>query len=347
MIKTWFDFSKKIFLSQFGQLENPYKLNFIVTKECHSKCGYCNIWKEKPQNELSLEEIIQFVQKNPYFSWVNFTGGEPSDRKDLVEVITAFQKYSDNLLMVHFPTNSLNGETVLKNVDAVIKLNLPYFVVTISLDGPAAVHDRLRGIPGNFNKAISLLKNLRQKEGVKPMVGFTLFPQNADLISETLKEIQALIPDFTPEEMHVNLPQVSAHYYGNKNLDSTKFLEKNKERLTKALINWQKIQGGSFNPMSFVEKTYQRKALEYLRTGETPQVCAALMSSCYLSEKGEVYPCTIWNQKLGSIRETHYELHPLLHSEKAQELRDLILNKKCPNCWTPCEAYQSILSKIA
>lgn len=347
MIKPWLNFSKKIFLSQFGELENPYKLNFVVTKKCQSRCGYCNIWKENPKDELSLDEITEFVKRNPFFSWVNFTGGEPSDRHDFKNLVESFYEHSEQLLMVHFPTNSLNPDQVINNAEYLSKIGIPYFVVSVSVDGPPEVHDRLRGIPGNFNKAMHVYTELSKIPNLKPMIGYTLFPQNADLISNTLKSIQENIPNFDISNMHVNLPQVSSHYYGNAKMDSTKFLEKNRAVLIAAINSWQQQQGLSFNPLNFVERTYQRKAIEYLNTGISPTSCAALMASCYLSEKGEVYPCTIWDQKLGSIRDTDYELSPILSSEKAQNLRQQILAKKCPNCWTPCEAYQTILAKPA
>ena len=71
-------------------------------------------------------------------------------------------------------------------------------------------------------------------------------------------------------------------------------------------------------------------------------ICSALLSTVYLSETGEVYPCTIWNKPLGNVRTTAYALMPIIEAARRSGVRRAVIEQKCPNCWTPCEAYSAI-----
>jgi radical SAM protein with 4Fe4S-binding SPASM domain len=59
---------------------------------------------------------------------------------------------------------------------------------------------------------------------------------------------------------------------------------------------------------------------------------------------GNVYPCTVFDRKLGNIRDYNYDLKKILTSETAKKVRKEIEADRCPQCWTPCEAHQMILS---
>src|SRR4051812_8334243 len=76
----WAKFALNLARSNFETLPHPYKLMFVVTKRCHSQCVYCDIWKAKDDpatmaQELSLAEIRSVAKANPFFQWIDFTGG--------------------------------------------------------------------------------------------------------------------------------------------------------------------------------------------------------------------------------------------------------------------------------
>ena len=105
-------------------------------------------------------------------------------------------------------------------------------------------------------------------------------------------------------------------------------------------------RGAAWRPMDRLERMYHKQVQTYLSTRTCPQKCAAIFASCFLSEDGMVFPCSIWNAPLGNIREHGYSLLGPLRSRQAQELRTKLLAKDCPNCWTPCEAYQTLLANL-
>jgi MoaA/NifB/PqqE/SkfB family radical SAM enzyme len=353
MARQWAKLADRVIRSNLGTLGHPYKLTFVVTKECHSRCVNCKIWRTRPQDELTLEEIRSFARQAPYFSWIDFTGGEPTDRPDFPEIVEAFLKTNPDLLLVHFPTNGLRPVQIEAVAKKIVNLKPPRLVITVSIDGPPKINDALRGIKGDFDLAVETFERLAELDRLEVYAGMTLYPKNVDLIDETFEAIRSRIPGFERRMLHVNIPHISEHYYNNasgdrgaitgRDLTETEY----RRKLLQALDRYMKGRGRPLlKPFDWVEFLYQQKAKEYLATGATPLDCSALMSSCYLSENGTVYPCLIWDEPLGNIRETGYSLEPILRSPQAAELRRKILAKNCPNCWTPCEAYPTLAANL-
>ena len=116
----------------------------------------------RPKNELSLEEIQEFAKKNPNLKWVAITGGEPFVRNDLTGIIRAFHENCKNLYVLSLSTNSLCAvDSVEKAVSEILELKIPRFTLALSLDGYEEVHDKVRGVPGNYRKVLSLYSRLR------------------------------------------------------------------------------------------------------------------------------------------------------------------------------------------
>lgn len=339
--KAWFNLAKKVIASNRRELEMPYKLTYVVTKECHSRCLHCDIWKTKPQNELTLDELEQFARNSPFLSWVDFTGGEPTDRGDFAEIVQIFLRHIPDLIFIHFPTNGINSKKICEAARNIARCRPDKFVVTVSLDGPAADHDKLRGIPGNFSKAIQTYIGLRRIEGLSVYLGMTLYPENINKVGQTLEEVRRAVPGFRPDELHLNLPNVSEHYYENASNPI-----KVDEEFVRIIEKVMAIRGVPVSPFALLERLYQKQVRRYVETGVCPQDCSALMSSCFLSETGLIYPCSIWDEPVGSIREHGYDLRPIIKSQRSTDLRRQLLAKNCPNCWTPCEAYQTIASNL-
>ena len=337
--------ARGIVQANFNNLPLPFKLLFVVTKECHSKCLNCNIWQIKPQDELSLDEIKAFAKNSNFLSWIDFTGGEPTDRRDFTEIIQIFRENCKNLVLVHFPTNGLKPEKIKTVCKEIAKQpSGPIVVVTVSIDGPPEVNDKLRGIPHDFDRALETYSKLCLIKGIKPYIGMTLYPENVCLVPETIASIKKQLPSFNARNLHFNLAHISDHYYLNQQSklnDATTPSEF--EQSVIALFKKQRLP---LSPFQVLEHIYQRKVEAYLQTKKCPVDCTALLTSCYLSERGEVYPCSIWNKPLGNIRDSGYDLRPILQSPVISQLRTEILNKQCPNCWTPCEAYPSIMGNF-
>lgn len=333
----WIKLAFRVFQSNFERLPMPYRLFLVVTKSCNSRCLHCKIWQETPQNELTLDEIDKISKGMPYLQWLNVSGGETTERSDLVDICAAFVKNCPDLIFLNFATNGLNPDHIEDQVRKISKLKIPYFQVNISIDGPEKINDVLRGIDGDFKLAVETYRRLKKIEGVRTQVGLTLFHKNVNQVDQMIREIQTIIPEFTHDDLHINIPHLSPHYYGN-----SKMKPLTPEGTIAAIENLHDKQKVRFTPVAIIEWIYRRNIRKYLETSKTPMRCAALLSSVYVSEHGDVYPCTIWDKSIGSLRQTDYQLEPIIKSELGRMTRAEIRKSNCPNCWTPCEAYQTI-----
>ncbi len=297
------------------------------------------IWKEKPENEMTLEEYEKLAyHSRANLAWLNISGGEPTDRKDLKEIIEIFVKNCPNLKIINFTTNGMNLPNLAIVADYLSGIDAPIIGVNVSIDGPQPINDKIRGTPGGFIQAIEALKLVRSYKKIRSAAGMTLFPTNYAFIPETVEAIAQHIPGFNLRDMHLNFGHSSSHYYGN-----TK--NNNQDRIDiQKVLPYFKQSLNLLSPFELVERIYQRKLLEFTRTGVTPGKCAAISSNIYISEKGDIYPCTIWDKKIGSLRENDFDLEALLSHLLVKETRKQVVEKKCPNCWTPCEAFPSIIT---
>lgn len=324
----------------------PFKLTLIVTYRCQLRCNMCNIWQRKPEGELDTDEIRRFFRTNPAFSWINVSGGEIFLRSDIDEVFAAILEESRDLYLLDFPTHGQQTERILPAVERILASRLPRLLVTVSLDGPADVHDRIRGIDGSFDKAIETFRRLRdlRRPGYRPFLGMTLQAENLGLYEQTLEAARAVVPDLHPRELHVNLAHESGHYYDNEGSEGVVSLDG--ARAVAELERIHKLRGTSLHPIATLERRYQKLAARYIETGKTPLPCHATSSSIFIDSTGWVRPCTIYERKIGNIRDHDYDLARLFDAAHIESLRREIRAGQCPHCWTPCEAYQTILANV-
>lgn len=362
-VYSWARLFARTTAAALGREGRPTKLMFVVTKRCHSRCVYCDIWKVKDtpgalDAELRLDEIQAVAAANPFFQWIDFTGGEPTDRPDFTEVVEAFDAHCPDLLLVHFPTNGLATDRIIRIARRLHERVRARLVITVSIDGPPEINDRLRGVPRDFAHAVATFGALRELLGAENVfVGMTLHGHTGscgistpDLVERTHAAVDLALLEsgragLSWNSLHLNIPHVSQHYYSNTAAETNDGFGGPAHRHEAAealrLAAARAGRDGSL-PMRMLERIYRTEAERYLATGRTRIPCSALLSTAYLSEKGEVYPCTIWDRPLGNVRQSGHMIMPLIEKARAVGVRDAIAKGKCPNCWTPCEAYPAI-----
>jgi len=333
--------------SNVTALDKPYKLNFAITYWCQSRCMTCNIWQIRPKGELSLDEIKQFAKKNDYFKWIELTGGEPFLRSDIVEIARAFAETSKDLYVLTMPTNSLCGrEMVLDKLRKILELNIPKVSITVSLDGYRELHDKIRGVPGNYDKAISMFKDLMElKKSYKNLYfvfGYTMSSFNQGQLMKTIEEVRKDIPEVKYKDFHLNMGQVSSNYYGNSDIQ----VKGAPEVISNEISEFIKMREFEFGVIPQIESVFLKKLLYYSKTGEMPMRSRSLEASLFMDSFGYVYPSIMWDKKIGNIKEHDYSLDGIWKSEQARQTRLEIKQGKEPKQWTACEAYQSITGNI-
>ena len=342
-MNPYLDLSKNILVSNFRRLAFPYKLTFCVTYWCNYKCKTCNIWQRKPENELTLGEINEFFRKSNKFNWIDFTGGEVWLRKDFIAIVEAAISNCGNLVMVHFPTNGYLTDQIVRGVKEIVQMRPLKLTVTVSTDGDEAVNDYVRGIKGGWRRQLETYKRLHEVPGVEVFLGMTLSSLNADQYDKAFAAAKAECSWLKPTDFHMNVAHESGHYYGNAGTD---VLKHGKSQVIEEMKRYKARRGLPLNPVSMLEHQYLKYAEAYLRTGRTPMRCHALHSSCFIDSWGDVYPCGMYDAKLASLRDYGFDLEAVWNLPETTRLQEEIWQYKCPQCWTPCEAYQSILGNL-
>ena len=137
-------------------------LFLFVTGRCNSKCAMCFYAGEmdKRHPDLTFEQIRRMSETAGHFNKPWISGGEPTLRDDLPEIIEMFY-INNGITDINIPTNGLRGERVVEWLHRLRK-NCPKLniVIGISLDGFSEVHDHQRGVPGGFRRAIETLRNI-------------------------------------------------------------------------------------------------------------------------------------------------------------------------------------------
>lgn len=335
------------FLFKIRQNRFPFKLNFAVTYKCNFRCKTCNIWKiyhKKPElekEELTLNEIDTFFEKSNYFNWINFTGGEPFLRKDLTDiVVSAFESCKD-LIIVNIPTNGYLTKEIINSAKKILETTkIPFFIISISLDGPEELHDKIKNQRGAWKNAMNTYKKLskfkKDYKNFQLILEYTLSKLNENSLIKTVKTLRGF--DIKPSNIHLNFFNTSEIFYQNQNQNF--FVDFNSIKEIEIFRNSRL----NIDVLTVFSNIFLKLAIKYLKTGKNPlKTCAAGRYSIFMDPYGNVFPCIPFGKKFGCIKHVEYNLNKLINSYTAEEIRKIIESRKCPGCWTPCEAYQTMI----
>ena len=136
-------------------------LIFFVTSRCNAFCRTCFYHEALNQaGDLTFAEIKKISRTMPAITDLWLSGGEPTLRRDVADIIDAFV-VNNGVRRVIIPTNGLIKSRVYEIVERTLakhpQLDL---YLNIALDGYGEMHDRIRGVPGNWRRALSCIESL-------------------------------------------------------------------------------------------------------------------------------------------------------------------------------------------
>lgn len=156
------------------------EIDLYVTNKCNLKCGFCSVKAGSYNAEISLPRIKEIIDEAVKFGLkdLHLTGGEPTLRKDLEEIVEYANSKNINLRLI------TNG-TLLdkKRLDSLYEHGLKS--IMISIDGTEKYHDKTRGCKGTFKKACETIKYAVEK-GMYVRVNSVAWKDNKDEILELL-----------------------------------------------------------------------------------------------------------------------------------------------------------------
>lgn len=155
----------------------------LVGFSCNNKCIMCSIEEKQcafPNRSFSdIEQDMKDGRIDDYKE-IEFTGGEPSIRKDIFDIITRAKELGYEKISL-----STNGrmfsyeETCKKFVEAGLNK------VTISLlGGDEKIHNAITRTPGSFDETVQGIKNLKKQADFQVNVSSVVSSLNYQKLSE-------------------------------------------------------------------------------------------------------------------------------------------------------------------
>jgi MoaA/NifB/PqqE/SkfB family radical SAM enzyme len=127
----------------------------------------CNIWRTDDKTKISLEKLEK-IFSDPLFQSIEYVivcGGEPTLRSDLPDIVKLMLEKMPSLRKVSIPTTGIATERAVAFFSKIARACLEqrvFFSVGISLDGVGAVYERVRGVPGGYQKVINTITALKE-----------------------------------------------------------------------------------------------------------------------------------------------------------------------------------------
>ena len=301
---------------------HPIHAIVAVTDRCNARCLMCDIWKKGRTEEMAPADYSRLPGT---LREINVTGGEPLLRDDLEEAIRTMRTTCPKARIV-LSTNGLlpaRLASLLERIDPI--------AVRVSLDGIGEVHDRIRGVEGAYQKAIESL-DVARTAGISDLgVCATLSKHNAG----TVKDIQELAKrrgiQFTFTVTHS-----SPVFFGDQHDDEAE--------VGTAICDMTEIRSRLFrstNPKDWF-KAYFVSGLIDMVLGHPRSVdCRAGTDFFFLDAQGNVYPCHMWERRMGNLLERAYA--DIIDDNQAT-LRAVA---KCSKrCWMTCTVAPEMHRKL-
>lgn len=174
-------------LLQFSVDKKPV-IVWNMTKRCNLKCVHCYAQAVEVDgtDDISTEQAKEMIRDLAQFGSpvMLFSGGEPLVRQDLTELAKFATEQGMRAVI------STNGTLITPDKAKELKeVGLSY--VGISLDGGEEVHDKFRGVPGSYKKALKAIENC-QAEGLKVGLRFTINRRNVQEVPKLFELVRDL-----------------------------------------------------------------------------------------------------------------------------------------------------------
>jgi MoaA/NifB/PqqE/SkfB family radical SAM enzyme len=319
----------------------PYKLELFVTWRCPSRCGTCTLWRRAPGVELTAAEWQAVVGSlAPHLLWLSVTGGEPSMRADLGELLVRTTRAAPRLAYLNLSSNGLRPDALERALATLLEHPGPRVAITLSLDGLGAEHDRLRGVPGGFERVLETARRLQLLRARRPRLAYTF----QVTLSAANRARWTALARFARERSGGLSPVFSPASDGVLLTGEAGLGVDLRRSAAEALPQVRSLRDAlpCRHPEDVVTRHYLGTLPDFLASGRAPVPCTAGYASWSLEPDGTVRRCDSLAETLGHVRDVGLDLARLPATpgfgRAFAELPD------CRACWTPCQAYPSLLA---
>lgn len=263
----------------------PHRMDLMVsamTKEgqwhCNQKCVHCYAagQKQAEEAELSIDEWKKIIDRcrEVGIPQITFTGGEPTMRDDLVELIDYAQWFVTRL--------NTNGIKLTKELcGKLAKASLDSMQITF-YSARAEVHNKLVGAE-RYNDTVEGIKNALEAD-ISLSINTPLCTLNADYV-ETLKFLHGLGVQFVTCSGLITTGNALSEESERIQLTHDEIRTVLKDAVEYCFANGMEI---SFTSPGWVEDAFCEEL------GINTPTCGACLSNMAITPGGNVVPCQSW-----------------------------------------------------
>ena len=168
-------------------------LTIISTYRCNSRCQMCYIWQNPtdPREEVTLETLAKLPNG---FDNLNVSGGEPTLRRDLGEVIDLLYPKAR---ILEISSNGLHPEKLVP-----IIRKYPKIKVRFSVEGDAATNNSIRGEKDGHATKMAGLRALQEAGGQDLGFAFVIQDENVDQLVATYDMARSMGVELSTSTLH-------------------------------------------------------------------------------------------------------------------------------------------------
>ena len=266
-----------VFLAKYAYLtlrRRPVLVHFEVTMRCNARCGFCDYWKTDPSAKAT--ELNSFADAARFFNpmVITFTGGEPTLRRDLEEIIGAV---NSAVTLKYMTLITHGGMLSPERARSIWKAGINQF--NISLDYLDERHDAARGIPGLSSKIMRTIPRMRE-------IGITGIRFNTVIKRDNLDQLMPIVTRARELGCGVNF----SFYTDNKNGNTDGLIERDQtrqlEETVRELLAYKRKNRGVITNSDY----YLEQIPRYVR-GEITEPCRSGMRTIHINPTGHVKRC--------------------------------------------------------
>ncbi|MGQ9846692.1 MAG: radical SAM/SPASM domain-containing protein [Bacteroidales bacterium] len=290
----------------------------ITTYRCNARCQMCNSWANPTRQEEEFDPTI--LKKIPEkMKRLNVTGGEPTLRKDIMEILEILYPKAQKLEL------STNGYFTKRLVE--IGKRFPNIRIRISVEGLPELNDQLRGIKNGFDHALHSILELKAL-GLKD-IGFAIVISDKNIFDliHLYELCSSLGLEFSQSTMH------NSFYFFKKDnkIENIEIVEEKMKQFVKILLS-SKRKDLRLRIKDWFRAYINAGLLRYMKGKERAIPCYAGTESFFVDPWGRILACNGSEEPwfMGDLRAQEFE--EIWFSEQANRVRNLVQNCQ-RNCW--------------
>jgi MoaA/NifB/PqqE/SkfB family radical SAM enzyme len=319
------------FLKAVGELpfsNRLFHLIFFVTGLCNARCKMCfylDVIEQAAQNlheELSLEEIQQFLRGAGRIPIVSISGGEPFLRRDFGDIVDYAARINDPL-MISVPSNCFAPEKIAGVFSRLCEAHpRTQFELQMSLDGLKDVHDEIRKVPGLFDKVVATNEMIAESQKTRPnlkvKITITYSSFNQDSAEELIDYVDR---DLTFDRIVLAMAHGTCSEETKIGLDRQRYQQLLRRADAINAARAREVEHSLLTKVNLRVKSAKERLRDEIDQAQSlGRHCNAGRKIAVVSERGEVYACEPLRFSLGNLKDHDYDLMGILNGGRRRFL---------------------------